>query len=199
MAMSENATAIVLAGGRSSRFGTDKLAVDVDGEPLLYRAIRAVSDVCAEVLVVGPPAGLPVGVPQVAPARLRVILDTVAYEGPLVALAHASRAATVDRLLLVGGDMPALVPVLLQRLLAWDAPLQGACLLLGDKVQPTPLGLDRAATLERSTGLLAAGRRSLRALLASLDLERIPEAEWRALDPDARSLRDIDRPEDLIS
>ena len=27
-------------------------------------------------------------------------------------------------------------------------------------------------------------------------IERIPESEWRTLDPDARSLRDIDHPED---
>ena len=35
------ATGIVLAGGRSSRFGGDKLAAPIDGEPLLWRPIRA--------------------------------------------------------------------------------------------------------------------------------------------------------------
>ena len=32
-------TGIVLAGGRSSRFGSDKMAVDYRGRPLLFHAI----------------------------------------------------------------------------------------------------------------------------------------------------------------
>ncbi len=45
---------------------------------------------------------------------------------------------------------------------------------------------------------MAGGERSLRSLIAVLDLEHLPEPVWRGLDPDARSLRDIDRPEDLM-
>jgi hypothetical protein len=30
-----------------------------------------------------------------------------------------------------------------------------------------------------------------------LDIDRIPEADWRQLDPDALSLRDIDSPADV--
>ena len=50
------------------------------------------------------------------------------------------------------------------------------------------------ATAER---LLGGGERSLRALVTSLVLEEITEAEWRTLDPDGATLRDVDRPEDL--
>ncbi|HET7902058.1 MAG TPA: NTP transferase domain-containing protein, partial [Candidatus Nanopelagicales bacterium] len=55
--------AIVLAGGRSSRFGSDKLAAQVDGAPLLHRAIDAARGVAARVVLVGPaPEGLPADV-----------------------------------------------------------------------------------------------------------------------------------------
>jgi hypothetical protein len=47
--------------------------------------------------------------------------------------------------------------------------------------------------------LLDAGQRSLRSLVRALDAGRIPAAEWRNLDPDGLTLRDIDRPEDLVS
>ena len=40
--------AIVLAGGRSSRFGRDKLAESIDGRPLLDRAVEAVGVTCTE-------------------------------------------------------------------------------------------------------------------------------------------------------
>ncbi len=124
------ATAIVLAGGRSSRFGSDKLAADLDGEPLLVRAVRAVAEVCLEVLVVSPPGGLSAELPALEGVSL--LRDVSPFEGPLVALAMAAPAASHDRLLLVGGDMPELQPPLLRRLLAWPdgrwkAP---ACFLL---------------------------------------------------------------------
>ncbi len=49
---------IVLAGGRSRRFGADKLTTDVGGRPLLHHAITAlaaVSRVSAPGRATGPP------------------------------------------------------------------------------------------------------------------------------------------------
>jgi len=192
------ATAIVLAGGSSSRFGSDKLTADLNGEPLLHHAIRAVAGVCTEILVVGPPTGLPSSLPD-APAAMRVILDRNAHQGPLVALAQAAREAAHDRLLLVAGDMPELQGPVLRRLLAWREGRAGACLVVGIEAQPIPAGLDRRATAERGGFLVQAGERSLKALIGVLDMERVPEAGWRALDPEGRSLHDIDRPGDLAA
>jgi len=153
-------SAIVLAGGRSSRFGAEKMAAELDGEPLLHHAVRAAAVVCDEVLVVGAPAGLPVALPQGLTTVPIVVLDQDAYQGPLVALPDAACSASHERLLLIGG-------------------------------------LDRDAAQAWATGLVREGERSLRALIAALNVELISEEEWRALDPDALSLRDIDRPEDL--
>jgi len=45
--------------------------------------------------------------------------------------------------------------------------------------------------------LLAAGERRMRALIRDLDPLGVPEERWRALDPDGRTFRDVDRPGDL--
>ena len=190
-------TAIVLAGGRSARFGSDKLAADVDGVPLLHRAIRAASAVSAEVVVVGAPTGLPVELPSIADVPMRLVRDPERYQGPLAALAHAAAVVAHDRLLLIGGDMPDLQESVLRRLTRWAPGLDGACLVADGWDRPLPLGLAREAAATRAAQLIGDGRQSLRALIASLDLERVPEDEWRALDPEGRSLRDIDRPDDL--
>ena len=142
------ATAIVLAGGRSSRFGSDKLAADLDGVPLLHHAIRAVADVCAEVLVVGAPTGLSVELPDDIAAA--VVLDADAYQGPLVALVDAASAATHRSLLIVAGDMPHLEPAVLERLLAGAHEHQGACLLADGRAAALPDG-------GRSRGTAGAG------------------------------------------
>lgn len=189
------ATAIVLAGGRSSRFGGDKMAADLDGVPLLHHAVRAVSAVCAEILVVGAPTGLSVELPDdIASA---VVLDVDAHQGPLVALVDAAATASHGSLLLVGGDMPHLVPAVLHRLLSWAEECQGAFLIANGRPQPFPMAVDRAALLVHGGELVRSGERRLRELIESLDVAHIPEAEWRLLDPDARTLHDIDRPEDL--
>ena len=55
------------------------------------------------------------------------------------------------------------------------------------------------AGLAAARAVLEAGdeRARLRAVLASLDAVAVPEAVWRELDPEARTLRDVDRPADL--
>jgi molybdopterin-guanine dinucleotide biosynthesis protein A len=191
------ATAIVLAGGRSSRFGSEKLAVEVEGAPLLHHAVRGVASVCKEVLVVGAPSGLPVRLPDGLASVPVVVLDVEAYQGPLVALMAAAESATHDRLLVVGGDMPSLVPAVLARLLRWDDAADGVCLVADGWVQPFPMGLDREASLARGSEIVGAGERSMRSLIDALSVELVLEDEWRELDPEARSLRDIDRPEGL--
>jgi molybdopterin-guanine dinucleotide biosynthesis protein A len=190
-------SAIVLAGGRSSRFGSDKLATDLDGMPLLHHALKAAASACDELVVVAGRAGLSVPLPVATASATRVVSDIADHPGPLVAIGSGARAAVARRLLVVGGDMPSLQPAVLARLVAWPAPHQGACLVLAGAPQPLPLAVERDACVAAIASLVAAGRRSLRDLVASLDIERVPETEWRSIDPDALSLRDVDVPGDV--
>lgn len=190
--------AIVLAGGRSSRFGTDKLAQPLDGRPLLHHAIDAVRAVASdvEVVVVTSPEGRPD-----VPSGLRLARDTTAFEGPLAGLAAGMSALPpdVDRLLVVGGDMPTLVPAVLRRLLAAveEEAVELAALEDGGLARPLPTALRRAAAEPAARALLAAGERRLRALAGALRNVTIAEREWRAIDTVGATLRDVDVPEDL--
>jgi len=83
-------SAIVLAGGRSSRFGRDKLAEPLAGRPLLDHAVRSVAGVARDVVILGP--GLPVSSPAGSMAvprgvTVRFVPDAEPFAGPLVALA----------------------------------------------------------------------------------------------------------------
>lgn len=104
-------TGVVLAGGRSSRFGRDKALLEIAGEPLLSRTVRLLARIAADVLVLGPP-----GRAALAPGA-RVIADERPGDGPLPALATALRAARGDRIVAVATDMPLLNPDLLVYLL----------------------------------------------------------------------------------
>lgn len=190
--------AIVLAGGRSSRFGTDKLAQPFDGRPLLLHAIGAVRAIApdVEVVVVTSPGGRPD-----VPSGVSVARDATAFEGPLAGLAAGLSALPpdVDRLLVVGGDMPTLVPAVLGRLLAVveEEAVELAALDDGGFARPLPMALRRAPAERAARALLAAGERRLRALAGALGSVTIAEREWRAIDAVGATLRDVDVPDDL--
>lgn len=194
-----SATGVVLAGGRSSRFGRDKLAKPLAGRPLLHHAVRATAAVCREVLVVTAPDRPAPDLPTVLSA-LRTIPDPEPYGGPLVGLAAALAEVEQPLVLVVAGDMPAMVPALLREMLrvAGAEEPDAVVLLEGTEVRPLPCVL-RSDVRESVGRLLATGERSLRALLETLTLRPLSEPEWRAFDPEGRTLYDIDRPEDLTS
>jgi molybdopterin-guanine dinucleotide biosynthesis protein A len=175
---------------------------------MLHGAIRAVAGACAEVLVVAPPSGLDFRLPRGLPLPVREIADPLAFGGPLVGLLTGANAATFPLLVVAGGDMPSLEPavlrLMLRRMVApagsglyWAA--QGVVLEANHEGQRLPLVLDRGAAISAASDLVAAGERSLRALVEALDIAVIPEAEWRELDPDGRTLMDIDQPSDLLA
>lgn len=187
--------AIVLAGGRSSRFGRDKLIEPIDGTPLLDRAIEAVQAVASDVVVVVAP-----GARRVVPAGARVVHDTAAFQGPLagVAAGLAALPADIARVIVVGGDMPTLAPRVLRRLVDGLGP-KAVAVLLGTEGEapPLPSAYDRQAASAAVAALLARGERRLRALPERLGVSVIPGADWALDDPSAATLRDIDRVEDL--
>jgi molybdopterin-guanine dinucleotide biosynthesis protein A len=194
-------TGIVLAGGRSSRFGGDKLAATIDGTTLLERAIAALAAVADEVVVVAapdtePPIPVGLGVPA------RVVHDPVPFGGPLVGALAGARAARGARVVVAGGDMPALAPAVLRALLAaveGDVPpaVRAARLEAGDRLQPLPFAASTDAVRLVGAARIAEGDRALRDLLAALGAVALPEASWRPLDPAGGTLRDVDVPADL--
>jgi molybdenum cofactor guanylyltransferase len=187
-------TAIVLAGGRSSRFGRDKLAESIDGKTLLDHAIDGVRPLANEVVVVIAPGGMP-------PRRrdIRVVRDDAPFHGPLAGLLAGLRAAQQPDILVTAGDMPSLQPAVAEALLAALATSRAEAAVLEDEghSRPIPMVIARDPGSAAAQRLIDAGERRLRALIDALVTTVIPEATWRALDPHGRSLRDIDAREDL--
>ncbi len=192
--------AIVLAGGASSRFGGDKLAAGLDGRPLLHHALAAVDAMAATVVLVLAPGAL---APTLPPLRaiLLVAHDLETHQGPLAGLAAGLAVLPPDaeRVILVAGDMPSLVPAVLGLLVdALDvAPAAGAARLEAEPLAPLPLALRTPAVRPVVAGLLADGRRALRGVLDRVPVLVVGAAAWRALDPDGLTLRDVDTPGDL--
>jgi molybdopterin-guanine dinucleotide biosynthesis protein A len=196
---SRGVSGIVLAGGRSSRFGSDKLAAEIDGRRLLDRVIERLAEVSDEVLVVLAP-----GDERILPrttTTVRRVVDPELHGGPLVGLLAGLERADQPIVVLAGGDMPTLSPDVLGamiRALVASQPGTDAVILAsrGDR-PPLPAVLRTGAGTDVARRLVGDGERRLRSLFERLPTRALDEAEWRPLDPDAATLRDVDRPADL--
>jgi molybdopterin-guanine dinucleotide biosynthesis protein A len=187
-------SAIVLAGGRSARFGRDKLAEAIDGRPLLHLAVEAVAAVATETIVIAPP-----GVVPALPEGVRLAHDEEPFEGPLAGCLTGLLAAREPLVIVAGGDMPSLEPavldLLIRALVASSA--DAAVLERHGRRQQLPFATRTGAGTDAARRLLAQGERRLGALTDRLIVRLLAEEEWRPLDPDARTLRDVDEPADL--
>lgn len=101
----------ILAGGASSRMGTNKALLDVRGVPLLRRQLDVLRPIAAEVLL---------GANDPAPYAgfdVRIVPDRLAEPCSLTGLHALLHAATRPHLLAVACDLPFLNPELLRDLL----------------------------------------------------------------------------------
>ncbi len=112
-------TGIILAGGKSSRFGQDKGLYLYQGQPLVLHALETIKPLCSEILIsTNKPE-------EYAFTGFSAITDLVKDCGPLGGIFSGLVHASHNKILFLGCDMP-LVPgelmdLLLEKLDAHDA------------------------------------------------------------------------------
>lgn len=200
MAAETDVSAIILAGGRSSRMGRDKAAIVFDGETLLQRTVRAAAEVASEVVLVGAPGQTLPAVTATCPVT--TVEDAVAGEGPLFGMATGLAIAAGARCLVLGVDMPFLQPALLRLLVGRlrAARIESGARWVVPIAERRPQPLCSAITRDALLVLRAhidGGDRAPMAVAADLGLVRLDESAWRGADPDGLSFVDIDTPEAL--
>ncbi len=156
----------VLAGGLSSRMGTDKALLEFCGRPMVEIAVATLRDFCAEVSVAGNRDDLERFAPVVHEVRIEA--------GPAAGVEAGLRAATEDWAVFVPVDVPLVPAALLQR---WvSAVIERDCaasyLVVNGNKQPTFCAVRRECVGTFSAALDGGERR-----LAEI-LRRVPGGCW---------------------
>lgn len=172
-------TGAILAGGRSTRFGSDKACARYRGGTLLERAVEAASSVCGRVVVSGNRDGWD------------CVGDRRAGMGPVGGVEAVLRHVGSGQVLFLTCDMP-LVDAELLRLLVHDADGGNACFTYEGSDCPFPCLLSALAATEATRLLDEDGPHSMRSLFRRLDMRRVPLPEAQA-----RKLANANRPADL--
>jgi len=168
----------VVAGGASRRMGRDKATMphpDRPGITMLQYTVDALAARCAPVLVVAAPG-------QELPAvNAGIVRDPLRGVGPLVATGRGLRAAAsagLARAFVAAVDMPNLAADLIDQLAVHrDADV----VLPWDGRDHYLAGIYRTELADRVDALVAAGERSMRALVDTTLTHRVVLAPCRAL------------------
>lgn len=189
--MRESVTAIVLAGGRSTRMGQDKALIQVGGQPLLRRTCEVAQTCAAEVLVVTPwgdryQDAIPPGCRLVAEVRSGQQCLEAAEEshGPLLGFAQGLLEVKTEWALLLACDLPRLGAVTLK---GWmdlleNVPEEAIALLPRHPKGWEPLcGFYRRSALPSLERWIQQGGRSFQRWLTQEQVEPLPVADFSVL------------------
>ena len=124
-------SAVILAGGRSSRMGRDKAFLEIGGQTLLARQIKLVREAGAnEVFISGRPDT------DYSAHGCQVLLDRFAGAGPLAGIERALVAATSPLLLVLAVDLPEMKATFIRALAANCSDHRGAVPGIGEHIEP---------------------------------------------------------------
>jgi len=164
---------IVLAGGKSSRFGEDKALVKVKGVTLLERAMNLLKSLELEPVVITN------DLRNDSFLKCRIEKDIMPHQGPLGGLYTACRLFQGASLLVLTCDMPALTIPLLGTLLARHDRRNSATLFSTRKNRIQPFPGVYEARLSRSIKVaLEKDKRSMRDFLAAVSKKKLIPYEF---------------------
>jgi molybdopterin-guanine dinucleotide biosynthesis protein A len=112
-------SAVLLAGGKSSRMGRDKAFLEFDGQPLWRRQMEKLGQLSPEQIMLSGP-------PRNEWSHYDVISDEVENAGPLAGVAAALGKCTTPHLVVLAVDLPMMTANFLQSLLALCRGHRGA-------------------------------------------------------------------------
>jgi molybdenum cofactor guanylyltransferase len=174
--------AVILAGGASRRMGRDKATLSFSGPSgettFVEHTVAVLGARCAPIFVVAAPG-------QPLPAlQAEVLRDDVRGVGPLLATAkglRAAREAGLELAFVCAVDMPYLTTDLIDGLVGPSMQLGADVVLPWDGRDHYLAGIYRTSLANCADELVATGERSMRALVDTVDTQRVVMAEQRAL------------------
>jgi molybdopterin-guanine dinucleotide biosynthesis protein A len=177
--------------------GRDKALLQIDGRTLLQRTIEVLGDLSDDIVIVGRRRlpGTAAGSSERLPPAIRVHPDAFPDQGPLGGLLTGLERACGRYVVCVACDMPFLQASALRLLTRLVTGFEAAVPLVAGRSHPLHAVYDRSISghLARS---LAAGERRVRSFSDALNVRWVEEAELRAVDPELRSIQNVNTPQE---
>lgn len=193
----DNATAVILSGGDSTRMGIDKAGISISGISLLERVVSIVSPLFKETIISTRHIHHKVG-------GTKTILDSDYRKGPASGLLTSMETMTTDWAFCIASDMPLIEPNLIAYMASLRAGYDYVVPYTGEQdtecqIQPLFAFYHRNAIAELKERILN-GDRGLCKYLKTLDerrVRKVVDKEMIKFDSELKSFIDVDKPEEL--
>jgi molybdopterin-guanine dinucleotide biosynthesis protein A len=193
VALSDSYSAIILAGGRSSRMGRPKPALRLGEATIIERIAAEVRRACDEVVIVA--ATRTLDQPWL-PRAAKVIFDDRPFAGPVAALERGLAAASGGACFVCGCDQPFLRAPVVSALREMMAGHEAAIATIGGHPQVLCAAYRRTAARRAIARMVAEGEARLTRIVALLEVRWVAEKELLPYDPELSSFWNLNTPAD---
>jgi molybdopterin-guanine dinucleotide biosynthesis protein A len=184
-------TGVILAGGKSSRFGSNKALAMVDGKPLIQHVADLMSSLFPEcILITNTPA-------EYEFLSLPMTHDRYQDSGPLAGIHAALLKISTPRAFVVACDMPNLSPELIQYICNINEQEYEVIIPSPEKGQEPLFGIYHKKSLEVIESYLQQKDFKIISVLEDLQVRRVSEQEILSITGDLGCFKNINRPTDL--
>ncbi len=183
-------TGVVLAGGRSRRYGRNKALVPFDGVPLIERVVSILEQVFHKVILSANEldAYRYLGLP--------IISDVYSGVGPLAGV-HASLSALSDTSgFFVACDMPFLNPTLIRHMARLFPNAEAVVPRVGSNVEPLH-AVYRKGCIDAVERAIQRGERGIVSFYPDIRIRYVEESEIRVFEPNLDAFVNVNRPDEL--
>jgi len=191
--MIRNMTAIILAGGRSRRFGSPKAMARWQGRTLIEEVISSLRPHFFRVVVMVKEPAEYAFLERIE--GVRVMRDILRDYHPIGRIYAGLMACETDYAFVSACDTPRLEPNLPERLRD-AAGGYDAVIPVWKSVPQTLRGIYRRSCVGPIEKMIAENRLCIQDLLRSVHTRFLPEEEVEQIDPEGLSFADIDTPEE---
>ncbi|MBW1783902.1 MAG: molybdenum cofactor guanylyltransferase [Deltaproteobacteria bacterium] len=186
----QDVTGVVLAGGKSSRYGKNKALEKVQGIPLIQRAVIPMRSIFHHVVII---TNTP---EEYAYLNLPMHQDIIKGLGPLGGIYTGLKMIPDDAGFFVACDMPFLNPELIRHMVEIKADFDVVVPRISGKLEALH-GLYTKRCLDRIERLIHSGTYQIFRFFPEVSVRYVDDVEVRSVDPDLRSFLNINRPDEL--
>jgi len=189
--MSDSVSVAILAGGQSSRMGTNKALAQVGGRPIIERIVERVRALADELVII-------TNSPEIYAAYgLPMFSDLIPGKGPLGGLYTAIASTQGQHTLVVSCDQPFLNPALLRYLIDLRTGFDVVVPLDPDGYPQSMHAVYGKGCLIPIRAYLDADQLKVIGFFPDVRVREVPAAEIERIDPQRTSFIYVNTPEDL--
>jgi molybdopterin-guanine dinucleotide biosynthesis protein A len=187
-------TGIILSGGKSTRLGTDKGLIELEGVSMVNWVIGHLETVVEEIIVVVGSLDVIPSYRAIVPNRVRLVSDTYPEDSPMIGLITGLMEAKGDYAVVCACDMPFIEPNVLDMLFCLSKGLNGTLILKSNGwIEPFPSIYKVSTCVKHAEMLKRNGELRIRKVLETMsNTVKVPIEKLRKFDPGLRSFVDLD-------